>query len=64
MNKKDAKVETPPVTENRPLSQISDYNVSTVPEAGMTSTGNNRGNCSNLAQTLSGADEGYGQMFS
>lgn len=63
MIRKDAKAETPPVIENRPMSQISDYNVNTVLQAGMTSAGNNRGNCSSLVQTISGVDDSYDHMF-
>lgn len=61
VSRKEAKVETPPVIENRPSSQISDYNM---PPAGMTSTGNNRGTSSGLMQpAVSGLDDGYGHMF-
>jgi hypothetical protein len=75
VSRKDDKVETPIVTENRPMSQISDYNMSTVQDrklsvqsnlqqAGMVSTGNNIGNCSSLVPAISGVDEGYSHMFS
>ncbi|KAG0582826.1 hypothetical protein M758_3G091300 [Ceratodon purpureus] len=76
VSKKDAKVETPIVTENRPMSQISDYNMSTVQDRklsvqsnlqqpGMASTGNNNiANCSSLVPAISGVDEGYSHMFS
>lgn len=74
VNRKDAKAETPILTENRPVSQISDYNMSTVHDrklsvqsnlqAGMASTGNNIGNCSSLVPSISGVDEGYSHMFS
>lgn len=63
MSRKDAKVETPTAIENRPMSQLSDYNINTVHQGGMTSTGNNIGNCSSLAPAISGVDEGYSHMF-
>jgi hypothetical protein len=59
VSRKEAKVETPPVNENRPLSQISDYNM----PPGMTSTGNNRGTSSGLMPAVSGLDDGYGHIF-